>query len=133
MQLLINTPAGQTVSINTTQTNISSLKSEINTKLNIPTSNQILTFAGKLLTEENCFEHYNISNYSRINLSLRMCGGTITETDNAALIQKLNKTICRVCYATNSPRATNCRKKNKCGGSTKLRPKRNKRSTKKTS
>ncbi|KAM0687574.1 hypothetical protein COBT_001182 [Conglomerata obtusa] len=128
MQLFINTLNNQTHTINAdSNMTVQKLQEQLNCS-----PNASLFFAGRILMPINNLSTYGITNNSTITLSARCCGGALTETDRAALLERMNKTICRICYATNSVRATNCRKKNRCGRSSKLRMKKNKKSSKKS-
>ncbi len=54
---------------------------------------------------------------------LSLCGGVMEPSLRLLASEyKVDKMICRKCYASLPPRATNCRKK-KCGHSNQLRPK----------
>ncbi|KAM0678309.1 hypothetical protein BDAP_001022 [Binucleata daphniae] len=128
MQIFLNTINNETEIVKAKQNStIEAFQQDINLQ-----KNAFILFAGRVLNPKLTFSDYGICDNSTLTLSVRCLGGAMTETDKAALFQRLNKTICRVCYATNSTRATNCRKKNKCGGSSKLRPKKNKKSSKKS-
>lgn len=133
MQIFISTPSGNSKPITfSPEAQVSSLKDTITSFTQIPANLQNLCFGTKILADEKKLNDYNITNFSSINLTVKCLGGVLTETDRAVLTSRQNKKVCRVCYATNSVRATNCRKKEKCGRSTKLRMKKNKKSTKKS-
>lgn len=55
----------------------------------------------------------------------------MNENDKALALKRKEAMICRSCYARLAPRAINCRKKKKCGGSSNLRPKKKLKETKK--
>ncbi|KAM0676271.1 hypothetical protein GVAV_000234 [Gurleya vavrai] len=126
MQLFIKSQNNTTNSLNLKE---DVTVNELRQKLSLP-ENSSLHFAGRILQSHNKLSVYGISNASNLTVSVRCLGGAMTETDKAALNERYNKMICRVCYATNSVRASNCRKKG-CGRSSKLRPKKTKKCAKK--
>lgn len=130
MQIFINTPSGdlQLVEITPSMT-VAVLKQSI--LANVCTTNLSLNYRTKILDDSNLIMSYPVQSFSTLNLSIKCLGGVMTEDDKSNMREKLKKTICRICYATNAIRATNCRKKSKCGGSTKLRPKRSEANSKK--
>ncbi|EJW02138.1 hypothetical protein EDEG_03419 [Edhazardia aedis USNM 41457] len=133
MQIIINHPNNRKETLTITETSISSLFALIQASVNIKAAQFKATFSGKLLDKTSSFNtnDLGIKNGSTIDVTLKCLGGDLNETDRQALLERNNKTVCRVCYATNSVRATNCRKKSKCGRSTKLRPKKQKKKAKK--
>lgn len=135
MQILLNDQNGKTRILKSSNVKVSELYKRVDREYNIEKSNFSLVFGSKMLNmNENIdISNLGIRNGSMINMSVKCLGGVLTETDRACLTNRIKKNICRSCYARNSVRATNCRKKDQCGGCSNLRPKRTKKSTKKTS
>lgn len=104
---------------------LDNLKSQIESVEGIPVDQQRLYSRGRLVMEDSA----NFENGQTVELSLPMLGGGATGNTNmepafVALVQKYiyNKKICRLCYASNPIKATNCRKR-KCGKCGSLRMK----------
>lgn len=83
------------------------------------TASARLIFAGEQLESSLA----GVSANSTLFEVLSLAGGVMEPSlRNLASEYKCDKMICRKCYASLPPRATNCRKK-KCGHSNQLRPK----------
>lgn len=122
MQLFVNTPTGTTklVTLDPLMT-VAVLKQLI--IANIPSELLSLSNYKGDMEDSRILMSYPIQNFQTLSLSYKCVGGVMTETEKLIMRNNLKKTVCRVCYATNAVRASNCRKKKKCGRSTKLRPK----------
>merc|ERR1711915_504676 len=64
----------------------------------------------------------NLPAFSTININNKILGGTLSENDRELGIKRFTVMVCRKCNASNSIRATHCRKR-ACGFSNKLRQK----------
>ncbi|XP_056695869.1 uncharacterized protein [Spinacia oleracea] len=142
MQIFVQTLKGTTLTLDVEPKNtINDLKSKIEEHEGIPKVEQRLVLGNmELVEDENEIEseerggcslsHYGIEKGSTIHLTSRLVGGGIYQysllvSPRLAVLayqSRLNKKVCRKCYARLSPNATNCRKK-KCGHSNQLRPK----------
>lgn len=90
---------------------------------------------GVLLDKGTSLAGQGIQNLCTISAVPLLAGGAgdkqMNENDKTLALKRKEAMICRSCYARLAPRAINCRKKKKCGGSNKLRPKKKLKETKK--
>ena len=127
MQLFFRNADGQTMTVSAEESmTIGDLKSQIASATQIPVDVQRLVFNSKDL-EEGSLESNMILDGCFIDLNMRLVGGAGSSEmpdhlRELATHYKVDKMICRKCYARLPPKAYNCRKR-KCGHSADLRPK----------
>lgn len=115
MQIFVKTVNGSTrVSQVSSTDSVESLKA----RLGLFASSRII-YAGEQLESTLAGVPSNATLFEVLSL----CGGVMEPSLRLLASEyKCDKMICRKCYASLPPRATNCRKK-KCGHSNQLRPK----------
>ena len=125
MQLLVRVPGGKHLALDVdTTSSVQDLKSKINEVEGIPMDNQRILFNNRELCNE---EGVTMEEGSLLDLEFALLGG-IGPSDIADHLKelankyKVDKMICRKCYATLPPKAKNCRKR-KCGHTPNIRPK----------
>nr|6ZU5_LMM Chain LMM, eL40 [Paranosema locustae] len=97
--------------------------------------NMAFVVNGVLLDKDISLASQGIQDLSTVSAIPLLVGGAgdkqMNENDKALALKRKEAMICRSCYARLAPRAINCRKKKKCGGSNNLRPKKKLKETKK--
>ena len=123
MQILIRLPGGKhlPVDLNKDDT-INELKNKITEFEGIPSDSQRLVFSAKELESLESLEDGSL-----VDLEMGLLGGAgpsdiADHLKELAYKYRVNKMICRKCYATLPPNAHNCRKR-KCGHNANIRPK----------
>jgi len=126
MNIFVRMPNGKHLAVDkSTVSTVSNLKEKLFSEEGIPVENQILRSATHELTDADSLE--NLEEGSIVDLTLGLMGG-VGSSDipdhlkELAYKYKVNKMICRGCYARLPPNAHNCRKR-KCGHSANIRPK----------
>ena len=128
MKVLVNIQ-GETSSIEMSDNStVYDLKSAIDSKELYNTEIQRLYLGGVELTEDRkSLIECGVLDGSLVDMQIALLGGVgavdyIDHLKALALKYRVNKMICRSCYARLPPNAKNCRKR-KCGHSSNIRPK----------
>jgi len=129
MQLFVRMPNGKHLAVEKEEIfTVNDLKENIFTAEGIPVEDQKLFCANTELTENDI---ESLEENSIVDLEFGLMGG-VGSSDipdhlrELAYKYKVNKMICRGCYARLPPNAHNCRKR-KCGHCANIRPKKEKK------
>jgi ribosomal protein L40E len=125
MQILVRVPGGKHLALDVVESSsVLDLKTKINEIEGVPSDAQRLLFSGAELADSDSL---TMEEGSLLDLEFGLLGG-IGATDVADHLRelankyKVNKMICRKCYARLPINAHNCRKR-KCGHCANIRPK----------
>ena len=127
MKVLVNMD-GETASFDVAETStIADLKKMIDENESYDQEIQRLYLGSVELTDNSTLESCGIAEGSLVDMKISLLGGVgpvdyIDHLKELALKYRVNKMICRKCYARLPPQAKNCRKR-KCGHSANIRPK----------
>ncbi len=106
--------------------NVESIKNKMLELDGVPVEEQRILFNCKELEDQTTLESLQINDRDNFDLNLKLLGGIGTDVPEHLRIlaykYKVDKMICRKCYARLPPNAYNCRKR-KCGHSSNIRPK----------
>jgi ribosomal protein L40E len=127
MKVLVNID-GETSSFDVAETStIADLKKVIDEKEYYDAEIQSLYLGQCELANNSTLESCGIAEGSLVNMKVSLLGGVgpVDYIDHLKVLAqkyRVNKMICRKCYARLPPQAKNCRKR-KCGHSSNIRPK----------
>jgi len=76
MQIFVQTPVGNAVAVDVDGiSTVENLKMNLNNITGVAPAEQVLTFSGLVLQDENSLEACSILDESTLSMSLRLCGG----------------------------------------------------------
>jgi len=128
MQIFVRSIDGHLCSLEVeSTTTIAEIKDHMCEEEGIDVEDQRIIFASKDLSDEITMEFAEIMEGSNLEMNLKLLGGGVASDvpdhlRELAMKYKVNKLICRKCYARLPLSAKTCRKR-KCGHSSNLRPK----------